>query len=70
MEKDKNLIKQSPGSPLYYKDLKNGVYAIGIINENYEYQYFDKKIIEFLIDIIYYGHIQKNNSFKGIDKKK
>ena len=67
--KEKELIKQSPGSPLYYKDLKNGVYAIGIINENYEYQYFDKKIIEFLIDIIYYGHIQKNNSFKGIDKK-
>ena len=34
-EKDKNLIKQSPGSPLYYKDLKIGVYSLEIIDENY-----------------------------------
>jgi len=40
-EKDIKLIKQSPGSPLYYRDYNNGAYVIAIINENFEFQYID-----------------------------
>jgi len=42
-----NLIKQSPGSPLYYKDSDFGAYVIAIINEGYEIQYFDNQTMIF-----------------------
>ena len=32
-DEEKELIKQSPGSPLYYKDYNSGAYVIAIINE-------------------------------------
>ena len=32
-KEDIEIIKQSPGSPIYYKDYNNGVYVIAIINE-------------------------------------
>ena len=40
--KNFEIIQQSPGSPLCYKDYNNGPYVIAIINENFEFQYFDK----------------------------
>ena len=49
-KKDIELISQSPGSPIYFKDYNNGVYSFGIINENFEFQYYDDKTLKFLID--------------------
>ena len=46
------LIKQTPGSPLYYKDYNNGAYVIAIISENFEFQYFDRKTMIFLLKMI------------------
>ena len=46
-EKDIELIKQCPGSPLFYREFNNGVYAIAIINESYEFQYFDRNAMIF-----------------------
>ena len=55
--KDVELISQSPGSPLYYRDYNydNRIYSIAIITENFEYQYFDKKIMNFLVNIVNKG---------------
>ena len=41
------LIKHSPGSPVYYRDYNGGAYVIAIINEFFEFQYFDKKNVLF-----------------------
>ena len=46
------IIKQSPGSPIYYRDYNNNAYVIAIFNEFFEFQYFDKNAISFLIEII------------------
>ena len=62
-EEEKALIKCSPGSPLYYKDYNSGAYVIAIINENLEFQYFDKQTMKFLIDGDNKGYLlrKKNN---------
>ena len=54
-QKGDKIIKQSPGSPIYYKDFSNGVYAIAIINEFFEFQYFDKNTMRFLVDMVNKG---------------
>ena len=36
---ENELIKQSPGSPIFYKDYNLGAYVIGIINEFFQIQY-------------------------------
>ena len=60
------LIKQSPGSPLYYKDYNSGAYVIAIINEFFEFQYIDKKTFIFLAKLIHKGELllkKKNKNF-------
>ena len=60
------LIKQSPGSPLYYKDLDEGAYVIAIINEFFEFQCIDKKTFIFLAKLIRKGELllkKKNKNF-------
>jgi len=53
------IIKKAIGSPCYYKDNKNGVYALAIINEFFEFQYFDENNMIFLNDMVYKGFINK-----------
>ena len=65
-ENEKELIIHSLGSPLYYKDYNNGVYAIAIINENYEFQYFDRETMLFLNDMIKKGKLLRTK--KPIDE--
>ena len=62
------LIKQSPGSPLYYKDYHNGAFVIAIINENFEFQYFDKNTMIFLMHMINKGRLIRKRVNKGIDE--
>ena len=64
---EKNLIKCSRGSPLYYKDYNYGAYVIAILNENLEFQYFDKPTMKFLSDGIYKGKLLKKKKNKDID---
>lgn len=56
-DEEKELIKNSPGSPLYYKDYNSGAYVIAIINENYEFQYFERKTMLFLCDMVNKGKL-------------
>ena len=69
--KGKNFetIKQSPGSPLYYKDYNNRPYVIAIINKNFEFQYFDKITMVFLSAMIYKGKLFSKKSNKSIDEE-
>ena len=68
-EKDIELIKQSPGSPLYYKDYNNGAYVIAIINESFEFQYIDKKALVFLANMVNKGKLLRKKVNKGIDEE-
>ena len=67
-EEEKAMIKCSPGSPLYYKDYNGGAYAIAIINENLEFQYFDKLTMKFLLDGVNKGKLLRNEKNYGIDE--
>ena len=64
-----DLIKQSPGSPLYYKDSDFGAYVIAIINESFEIQFFDKQTMIFLSDMVYKGKLFRKKKNKGIDEE-
>ena len=68
-EKDLELIKQSPGSPIFYRDFNNGAYAIAIINESFEFQYFDKKALIFLANMTNKGKLLLKKINKGIDEE-
>ena len=63
-----NLIKQSPGSPIYYNDYNNGAYAIAIITDTYEFQYFDRKTMVFLANMVNQGKLLRKKVNKGIDE--
>ena len=63
-----NLIKQSPGSPIYYNDYNNGAYAIAIITDTYEFQYFDRKTMVFLANMVNQGKLRRKKVNKGIDE--
>ena len=67
--KNFEIIQQSPGSPLCYKDYNNGPYVIAIINENFEFQYFDKITMVFLSAMIYKGKLFRKKSNKSIDEE-
>ncbi len=67
-DEEKELIKQSPGSPLYYKDYNSGAYVIAIINESYEFQYLDKKTMIFLANMVNKGKLLRKKVNKGIDE--
>ena len=62
------LIKQSPGSPIYYNDYNNGAYAIAIITDTYEFQYFDRKTMVFLANMVNHGKLLRKKVNKGIDE--
>ena len=68
-EKELELIKQSPGSPLYYKDYNNGAYAIAIINESFEFQYFDKNAMIYLANMVNKGKLLRKKINRGIDEE-
>ena len=54
-KEDIELIKQSPGSPVYYSDYFDYIgdsYVIDIINEFFEIQYFNKNTFNFLVNIV------------------
>ena len=63
-----DLIKQSPGSPIYYNDYNNGAYAIAIITDTYEFQYFDRKTMVFLANMVNQGKLLRKKVNKGIDE--
>ena len=63
-----DLIKQSPGSPIYYNDYNNGAYAIAIITDTYEFQYFDRKTMVFLANMVNKGKLLRKKVNKGIDE--
>ena len=62
------LISQSPGSPLYYNDYNNGAYVIAIINECFEFLYFDCKIMTFLMNMVNKAKQIRKKFNKGIDE--
>ena len=61
-EKVVELIKQSPGSPLFHyeNNKKKDVYVIAILNEFFEFQYIDQESFLFLKDMIYKGKLPRN----------
>ena len=62
------LIKQSPGTPLFYRDCNTGVYVIAIVNEFLEFQYFDRKTMIFLANMVHKGKLLlKNKNFDDED---
>ena len=56
-----------PGSPIYYK-YYNGGYAVAIVNERYEFQYFDEYAMKFLADMVNQGKLLRNKKHKDIDE--
>ena len=62
------FIKQIPGSPLYYRDYNNGAYVIAIINDNFEFQYFDEKTMKFLKAMVHRGKMFRKKVNKTIDE--
>ena len=67
-ERRAELIKQSPGSPMYYNDYNNGAYAIAIITESFEFQYFDRMTMVFLANMVNRGKLLRKKVNKGIDE--
>ena len=64
---ENELIKQSPGSPIFYKDYNLGAYVIGIINEFFQFQYFDKNTVYYLANMINKGRQYRMEANNGID---
>ena len=67
-EEDKALIKYSRGSPIYYKDYNSGAYVVAILNENFEFQFFNKPTMKFLADGANKGKLLRKKINKGIDE--
>ena len=65
----KDLIKSCPGSPLYYNDSISGAYAIAIINEFFEFQYFDKEDLLFLYAMLNKGKVLRKKIRREIDEE-
>ena len=62
------IIKKANGSPCYYKDNKYGVYVIAIINQFFEFQYFDENNMIFLNNMVNKGKLLGKFIYKGIDQ--
>ena len=63
------IMDRYHGSPLYYKDYNNGIYVIGVLNDNLEYQYIDKDTMIFLINMANKGKLLKKKKNKGLDEE-
>ena len=70
-EKVVELIKQSPGSPLFYyeNNKKKDVYVIAILNEFFEFQYIEQESFLFLKDMIYKGKLPRNKVNNAIKEE-
>ena len=56
-----------PGSLIYYQDSKGGGYAVGIVNEIYEFQYFDEDAMKFLANMVNQGRLLRKKTNDGKD---
>jgi len=65
--KEKDIIKKVPGSPIYYKGYISGGYVIAVVNESYEFQYFDHDTMVFLSNMVNQGKLLRKNYHKGIE---
>ena len=69
-DEEKLIAEKVPGSPIYYKDYNGGGYAVAIVNEIYEFQYFDDKAMIFLADMVNKGKfLSKQKINKRIDEE-
>ena len=66
-DEEKELSKSCPESPIYYEDNEE-IYAIGIINECFEFQYFDRNTFIFLFQMVNNGRLLIKKTNKGIDE--
>ena len=62
------IIERCPGSPCYYKDYNCGAYAIAIINESLDFQYFDRDDMLFIYDMVNLGKLLRKKINKEIDE--
>ena len=63
------ICKCVPGSPIYYKDFNCGGYVVAIVNELFEFQYFNKDDMLFLITTVNKGKLLRKKIHKGIDEE-
>ena len=67
-DEEKNIAEKVPGSPIYYKDYNSGGYVVAIVNESYEFQYFDREAMIFLSNMVNQGKLLRKKTHKGIDE--
>lgn len=57
-----------PGSPIYYKDYNSGGYVVAIVNETYEFQYFEHETMVFLSNMVNQGKLLRKKHIKVLMK--
>ena len=67
--KEKQLLKQCKGGPVYYKDYNGGAYVIGILNRDYKIYSFTKENMIFLVNMVNKGKLLRKKIHKGIDEE-
>jgi hypothetical protein len=67
-EEEKRISTCVPGSPIYYKDYNSGGYVVAIVNESFEFQYFDHETMLFLSNSVNKGKLLRKKTHKGIDE--
>ena len=67
-DEERNIAEKVPGSPIYYKDYNSGGYVVAIVNESYEFQYFDREAMIFLSNMVNQGKLLRKKTHKGIDE--
>jgi Ran GTPase-activating protein (RanGAP) involved in mRNA processing and transport len=67
--KEKALLKQCKGGPVYYKDYNGGAYVIGILNRDYKIYSFTKENMIFLVNMVNKGKLLRKKIHKGIDEE-
>ncbi len=69
-DSDKEKINKIIGSPLYYFDIENKVYVIGLIDENFNYTFFNNNDIEeFSNSIKTFKILQINENKQNLENK-
>ena len=69
-DSDKEKINKIIGSPLYYFDIENKVYVIGLIDENFDYLFFNNNDIEeFSNSIKTFKILQINENKQNLENK-
>ena len=67
-DEEKKIADHVPGSPIYYKDYNSGGYVVAIVNESYEFQYFEHETMVFLSNMVNQGKLLRKKTHKGIDE--